>query len=75
MSTDMLEELDTITTTSDGDHDRFAHYFPKKALDAAMFERKVPTAMCGKKVPRPFNGIDGRTICPTCNELYEGLAE
>ncbi|MGF3056165.1 DUF3039 domain-containing protein [Microbacterium sp. YY-01] len=73
--TDVLERTDTKQISNDGDHDRFAHYFKKRDLDAALLEGKPATALCGKVEPKPFRGIDGRTVCPTCKEIYEGIPE
>lgn len=74
MSTDLLEQTDT-TITDDGDHDAYAHYFRKADLDLCMFEGKPAKALCGKVEPHPFRGIDGRTVCPPCKEIYEGIPE
>lgn len=63
-----IEDTDLdVTTTSDGDHDKFAHYFDKKDLDRALFEGVDIEALCGK-VTRPLSGIQGRPECPTCRE-------
>lgn len=71
MSTDTLEHVD-VTTTNDGDHDKFAHYFARKDLDRALFDGVEVTALCGKTT-RPLAGIEGRTVCPPCKEIYDQM--
>lgn len=68
--TDLLDQTDTTTTTSDGDHDAYSHYYPKWQLDRALLEGIPAKALCGKK-DIPMKGIDGREVCPTCKELWE----
>lgn len=72
MSLDVLEDVDTITTTSDGDHDKLAHYFAKADLDRALLDGVEITALCGKK-DRPLSGIEGRSVCPECKEIYDTM--
>lgn len=70
MTTDALERTTTVPVTDDGDHDRFAHYYPKWQLDRALLNGVPATALCGK-TDIPLRGIDGRTVCPTCKERLE----
>lgn len=52
----------------DGEHDRFAHYVPKRELERARRTGKPVTALCGKRwVP---NADPSRyPMCPTCAEI------
>lgn len=63
------EDLKTISEEP-GDHDRFAHYFNKDDIDRAWFDGAEIEAICGKK-DIPTRTVDGRTVCPTCKEIYE----
>lgn len=64
-----LIQEDTITVTTDGDHDKHAHYFRKTDLDRALLEGVTIRALCGKK-DRPLSGIDGRQVCPECDAIF-----
>ena len=56
----------------DGGHDRFSHYVKKeKIVESAVLGIPV-IALCGKtwvpgRDPQKF------PVCPTCQEIYEGL--
>lgn len=70
---DTLEKTEEkIVTTNDGDHDRFQHYFTKKAIEENILEGKPMRALCGKIVRQQVDP-KGRTICHKCIEIYEGL--
>jgi hypothetical protein len=58
--------------SDDGDHDRFAHYVPKKDLMRAMVEGLPVTALCGKRWV-PSRDPERYPVCPTCKELMSGL--
>lgn len=72
--TSVLEHVDTSTTTSpsnnDGDHERFAHYVPKRDLEAATFLGVPAKALCGKSW-LPTKDPSRFPVCPTCKEVYE----
>lgn len=72
MSTDVLEKPDTVTT--DGDHERFAHYFHKAAIEAAYMEGVEVTALCGKK-DVPTRDFTKFPVCPTCQEVLDAIPE
>ena len=73
MSLSMDEKIDVRPTDADaGDHDRFAHYFKKADLEAAFFEGKTITALCGKK-DCPTRDFTKYPVCPTCKETFESL--
>lgn len=64
--------LEDLRTTDEGDHERFAHYVEKdKIVESAVMGTPV-RALCGKvwvpgRDPKKF------PVCPTCQEIYEGL--
>ena len=67
-------EVDTTprTSTSDGDHERFAHYVRKeKILESALSGDPV-IALCGK-VWVPGRDPNRFPVCPACKELFGGL--
>ncbi len=72
MSADLLEK--PATTTSDGDHDRFAHYFRKADIEAAYFEGAEVTALCGKK-DVPTRDFSRYPVCNTCQEALNAIPE
>lgn len=72
MSDTAIKEDEKIAVTDDGDHDKFQHYFPKWAIDANLLEGKPMKAMCGKIVKSQVDP-KGRTICQTCQEIYDAL--
>lgn len=72
-STSVLEREETQEQVAEpGDHERFAHYVRKeKILESALSGEPV-TALCGKvwvpgRDPKKF------PVCPTCQEIYDGL--
>ena len=73
MSLDILEKPKT-TGTDEGDHDRFSHYVPKKALEAAIFSGVPATAICGKKW-LPNRDPQRYPVCPDCKALYETMRD
>ena len=56
----------------DGDHERFAHYAPKRQLTEAMVMGTPVVALCGK-VWVPTRNPERFPVCPMCKEIYEGL--
>lgn len=72
MGADVLERPDTVTTTGDGDHDKFSHYVTKNDLAAATFDGKVIHALCGKQW-RPDSDPDRYPLCPRCKEVFDAL--
>jgi hypothetical protein len=63
-----------ISTTDDGDHERFAHYFAKKDLDKAFFDGAKITALCGKQ-DTPTRDFTKYPVCPECKETFEKMKE
>ena len=71
--TAVLERTEAVPQVAEpGDHERFSHYVRKeKILESALSGEPV-TALCGKvwvpgRDPKKF------PVCPTCQEIYDGL--
>ncbi|MCQ3813909.1 MAG: DUF3039 domain-containing protein [Acidimicrobiia bacterium] len=74
-STDTItptEQLVTNPVTTDGDHDRFAHYAPAKDVTRAAVEGTPIVAICGK-VWVPTRDPQKYPICKTCAEIKARL--
>jgi hypothetical protein len=69
-------QLDTLTETrfdtSNGDHDKFAHYADKDEVTYALIYGVPIIALCGKKWI-PSRDPQGFSICPTCQEIFASL--
>lgn len=72
-TTETLEKPD-VSTTDDGDHDRFSHYFRKSDLEKAWFEGQAIRALCGK-VDVPQRDPNKYPVCPECKEVFDSLRE
>jgi hypothetical protein len=73
MSAETLERTgvdEQVVTTTDGDHDKFQHYFLKVAIDANLLEGRPMTALCGKVVTSQADPL-GRTVCESCKQLFD----
>lgn len=70
---DVLEQ-EKVITTNDGDHDKFQHYFSKKAIDENLMTGKPMTAVCGKVVANQVDPL-GRTVCHKCKEIYDSMKD
>lgn len=72
-STAVLEREEVMPALQEpGDHERFSHYVRKeKILESAMTGEPV-VALCGK-VWVPGRDPQKFPVCPTCQEIYEGL--
>lgn len=68
---DILEKPE-VTTTDNGDHDRFAHYADKDDIMLAMIEGVPCVALCGK-VFVPTRDPEKFKVCPECMEIYQTL--
>ena len=67
-----LVEDRPVTSTGDGDHERFAHYVKKDRIVESAVLGSAVTALCGKK------WIPGRDpnkfpVCPDCKKIYDGI--
>ena len=58
--------------TTDGDHDRFAHYVRKSDIVRANVEGVAVVALCGKKWI-PNRDPERYPICQTCADIRKAL--
>ena len=69
-------QLDTLTETrietSNGDHDKFAHYADKDEVTYALIYGVPIIALCGKKWI-PNRDPSKFPICPECEAIHAGL--
>ncbi len=65
-------ETKTEPVTSEGDHDRFAHYVRKEDILRANVEGVEVVALCGKKWI-PNRDPSRYPVCPTCKEIMSVL--
>lgn len=57
----------------DGDHDRFAHYAKKAAVNRAYVTGEEIVALCGKRFV-PTRDPSRYPVCPTCKEIVAARA-
>lgn len=63
--------LGTIAVdTTNGDHDRFQHYFHKKQIENNIFNGTPMKALCGKIVKQQVDP-KGRTVCQSCQDILD----
>ena len=55
--------------TSDGDHDRFAHYVQKPDIVRSAVTGEAVIALCGKKWV-PTRNPDNDPVCPECKAIH-----
>lgn len=65
-------DTETIVDTTNGDHDKFAHYAPKDEVTYALIYGVPIMALCGK-IWIPSRDPKGFSVCPTCKEVYEAM--
>lgn len=65
-------ETETRPTTSEGDHDRFAHYVRKEDILRANVEGVEVVALCGKRWI-PNRDPSRYPVCPTCQEIMSAI--
>ena len=66
-------DIDTraITDAAEpGDHDKFAHYVPKRLLTDALVFGYAVEALCGKRWVPTRDGLKF-PVCPECQEEWE----
>ncbi|MEY3561056.1 MAG: hypothetical protein RL068_208 [Actinomycetota bacterium] len=69
---DFGTKLEEQVVLDQGDHERYAHYVNKnKIVESAVMGNAV-VALCGK-VWVPSRDPQKFPVCPTCQEIYEGL--
>ena len=67
-ATDVLERVDELPVTGDGDHERFAHIIRKDDEMKGYVMGEQVTALCGKKWV-PSRDPQKFPVCPTCVEV------
>lgn len=72
--TSTIEREDTRQLQEPGDHERFAHYVRKEKIMESALSGEPVIALCGK-VWTPGRDPQKFPVCPTCQEIYEGLRE
>ena len=69
---DFGTQVEQQVNLDQGDHERFSHYVQKnKIVESAVLGSAV-VALCGK-VWTPSRDPQKFPVCPTCQEIYEGL--
>jgi hypothetical protein len=65
-------QLEDQVVVDQGDHEKFAHYVKKdKIVESAVMGNAV-VALCGK-IWVPSRDPQKFPVCPTCEEIYQGL--
>ena len=72
MSETVISE-ETEAQTTDGDHDRFAHYVRKADIVRANVEGITAVALCGKRWI-PNRDPNAYPVCPACKEIKQRLS-
>lgn len=62
----------TVPDTTDGDHERFAHYVKKDEILRANIEGVEVEALCGKRWI-PNRDPSRYPVCPSCKEILAQL--
>ena len=57
-----------VEIDQDGDHDRFAHYAERSAVNRAYVTGEEIVALCGKRFV-PTRDPSRYPVCPTCKEI------
>ena len=70
----LLEVVETAerTIVDAGDHDLFAHYIGKLAMEKAVFDGVPAVALCGKEW-LPTKDASRFPVCAQCLEAYNAL--
>ncbi|MCG7423225.1 DUF3039 domain-containing protein [Micrococcus sp. ACRRV] len=72
--TSVLEREEQLQDAEPGDHERFAHYVRKEKIMESALSGEPVTALCGK-VWVPGRDPNKFPVCPTCQEIYDGLRD
>ena len=72
--TSVLEREEQLQDIEPGDHERFAHYVRKEKIMESALSGNPVIALCGK-VWIPGRDPQKFPVCPTCQEIYDGLRE
>jgi hypothetical protein len=72
--TQIIEDarLHSVTIHTNGDHDRFQHWFTKKAISDNLMDGKPMVALCGRVVLKQTDP-KGRTVCSECQDIYDNV--
>lgn len=73
--TSQISELEIVEIphlTDEGDHDLFAHYVTKEALEKAIFDGIPTRALCGK-LWLPNKDATRYPVCAECKDVWESL--
>lgn len=70
--TTVKPDVNTRPVTSDGDHERFAHYVKKGDIVRSAMDGIPIEALCGKKWI-PDRDPQKYPVCPTCKEILARL--
>jgi len=69
---DTLLDEKTISSSEDGDHEKFSHYVEKDKIVESAVTGKPVIALCGK-VWIPGRDPAKFPICPDCKKIYDSL--
>jgi hypothetical protein len=69
---DTLLDEKTVSSTDDGDHEKFSHYVDKNKIVESAVTGKPVIALCGK-VWVPGRDPAKFPICPDCLKIFESL--
>lgn len=72
--TSVLEREEQLQDAEPGDHERFAHYVRKEKIMESALSGEPVIALCGK-VWVPGRDPNKFPVCPTCQEIYDGLRD
>ena len=72
--TSVLEREEQLQDVEPGDHERFAHYVRKEKIMESALSGEPVIALCGK-VWVPGRDPNKFPVCPTCQEIYDGLRD
>jgi hypothetical protein len=73
IDSDTLVDERPVATSSDGDHEKFAHYVKKDQIVESAVTGKPVIALCGK-VWVPDRDPNRYPICPDCQKIFEQLS-
>jgi hypothetical protein len=73
IDSDTLVDERSVTTSSDGDHEKFAHYVKKDQIVESAVTGEPVIALCGK-VWVPDRDPNRYPICPDCQKISDQLS-
>ena len=69
-----VDVSEVVNTSTNGDHDRFAHYVEKTEITRALVEGVPVVALCGK-IWVPSRAPERFQVCKTCKDIHDRLSE